>query len=61
MDFSLELELKLAQWIGQECVSVSVSPVQVTDEGGQRGPVDPRKTSDDLFVAVQPLSPRRGF
>lgn len=32
------------------------SPVQVTDESSQRGPVDARKTADDLLVAIQPLT-----
>lgn len=37
------------------------SPVQVTDESSQRGPVDSRKTPDDLFVAVQPVTLLRDF
>lgn len=42
------------------CVDVSL-PVQMTDENSKSGPVDPWKTPDDVFVAVQPLSLLRDF
>lgn len=33
----------------------------MTDESSQSGPVDSRKTPDNLFVAVQPQTPLRDF